>query len=92
MLPFELFFFIAIWVFVFIESTLLQMKPKFNEMLTRYDSGAQLLIYLALCLGFHICLAPFFRTTFLKLFLGFSLEIFLLSITAIVDLKFPLHC
>lgn len=66
MLPFELFFFIAMWVFVFIESTLLQMKPKFNEMLTRYDSGAQLLIYLALCLGFHICFSSFLQNYIFK--------------------------
>lgn len=83
MLPFELFFFIAIWVFVFIEYT----PP--NETQVQWDANqvwqwSPVTGYLALCLGFHICLAPFFRTTFLKLFLGFSLEIFLLSITAIV--------
>ena len=66
MLPFELFLFIVIWIFVFIESTLLQMKPKINEMLTRYVSGAQLLMYLALCLGFHICFSSFLQNCIFK--------------------------
>lgn len=44
MLPFELLF-VAIGVFVFIGGALLQMKPKFSEMLTGYVNGAPLLIY-----------------------------------------------